>query len=348
MTRLLVGRALARVSLALLPALAWGSVGMTELPATAERGPIVVFYPSGAEEQRVFRTLPGGELAFKAAVDGGFVQGNGRLVIVSHGTGGAPWVHADLARALVGAGFVVALPEHQADNYKDASNTGPDSFATRPAEISQTIDTIGLDRRFAPALKLNRVGLYGMSAGGHTALTMAGGRWSRAAFKQHCEAHLAEDFQACVGLYLRLDGGIVDGFKKWLALAIIRYRFGDATPQTHGDPRVAAIVAAVPAAADFDMNSLVAPQMPLGLVTARQDRWLLPRFHGDRVLQVCKSCEWVADLPTGGHGALLSPLPPGLRGLIGDMLNDPPGFDRSELPAVDQKIAAFFTRHLLP
>jgi hypothetical protein len=96
------------------------------------------------------------------------------------------------------------------------------------------------------------------------------------------------------------------------------------------------------------MASLAKPRVPLGLVTAQQDRWLIPRLHSDRVLQVCTTCEHVADLPTAGHGALLSPLPPGLTGLLGDMLNDPPGFDRSQMPAVDQKITAFFVRHLVP
>jgi hypothetical protein len=62
---------------------------------------------------------------------------------------------------------------------------------------------------------------------------------------------------------------------------------------------------------------------------------------------VCKSCELVADLPTAGHGALLSPLPPGFTGLEAHLLNDPPGFDRSVLPEVDRKIVAFMNKHVL-
>jgi hypothetical protein len=97
------------------------------------------------------------------------------------------------------------------------------------------------------------------------------------------------------------------------------------------------------------MASLATPRVPLGLITARQDRWLVPRFHSDRVLAAClPRCELIADLPTGGHGALLSPLPPGLTGLIGDMLNDPPGFDRAVLPEVNRKTTVFFSAHLLP
>jgi hypothetical protein len=87
--------------------------------------------------------------------------------------------------------------------------------------------------------------------------------------------------------------------------------------------------------------------VPLALVTAPRDKWLIPRFHGERVLQACAACERLADIPNGGHGALLSPLPKGLTGLVGDLLNDPPGFNRDVLPGIDGKIAAYFRRHLL-
>ena len=213
--------------------------------------------------------------------------------------------------------------------------------------MSRAIDAVGRDPRFAQLLQLDRVGVYGMSAGGHTALTIAGGRWAPTGFRDHCEAQIAEDFQFCVGVITKLTGGVFDGFKQWVALRAIRWLFDDSTPRSHADPRVAAVVAAVPAAAHFDFTSLVTPRVPLGLVTAQQDRWLVPRFHSDRVLGVCKTCEHIADLADGGHGAYLAPSPPGLTGLLGDMLNDPPGFDRSVLPAVDRKISAFFAGHLL-
>ena len=322
---------------------ATANVGLSQIPATADDGPVTLYYPTTDPAQPTQR----GPFTLNVAAQGTPVRGNGRLVVISHGSGGAPWVHADLARSLVEGGFVVALPEHRGDNHNDDGHPGPDSWALRPAEVSRAIDAVGRDARLAPLLNLDKVGVYGMSAGGHTALSMAGGRWSRAGFKQHCEANLVQDFQFCVGLATRLTGGLFDGLKKWAALAIIRHRFDDTTPRLHDDPRVAAVVASVPAAADFDMASLVAPRVPLGLVTAQQDRWLVPRFHSDRVLQACKPCEPIADLPTAGHGALLSPLPPGFTGLVGDLLNDPPGFDRSTLPEVDRKITAFFSRHLL-
>ena len=333
------------LGLALLSGLVHAAMGLAEIPGTAGDGPVTVFYPSSGEARPMRR----GPFTLDVATEGMPVRGNGRLIVVSHGSGGAPWVHADLARSFVDAGFIVAMPEHKADNYKDSSNPGPGSWAMRPAEVSRAIDAVARDSRLAPLLALDKVGMYGMSAGGHTALSLAGGRWSPAAFTRHCEANLEDDFQSCVGLITRLTGSWLDGLRKWGALLVIRRRFADDTPQGHDDPRIAAVVAGVPTSADFDMASLATPRVPLGLITAREDRWLIPRHHSDRVLAAClPRCELIADLPTGGHGALLSPLPPGLTGLIGDMLNDPPGFDRAALlPEVNRKTTAFFSTHLL-
>jgi hypothetical protein len=158
---------------------------------------------------------------------------------------------------------------------------------------------------------------------------------------------LAEDFQSCVGLIARLTGGPLDGMKKSVARAVIRHRFGDVTMYTHVDPRIVAGVAGVPAAADFDLDSLRVPGFPLALITARQDKWLAPRFHSDALLAACTTCELLHDFEHGGHGALLSPHPPNLRGLLGDLLNDPGDFDRTETALADRKVGEFFRKHLL-
>jgi predicted dienelactone hydrolase len=335
-------RRLAALLAATLAAPAFAGTGLTTIPATELDGPVTVYYPTAAPD----RPMPRGDITLSLAPDAPPIPGNGRLVVISHGSGGSPWVHADLARTLVDAGFVVAMPEHRDDNYRHDGHPGPASWKLRPLEVSRAIDAIGRDPRFAPLLTLDRVGVYGMSAGGHTALSMAGGRWSPGNFVRHCEAHIAEDFNACVGLATRQTGGMFDGLKRTIALGVIRERFSDDTPQAYVDPRVAAVVAGVPFAADFDMASLAAPRVPLGLIEAERDTWLTPRFHVERVLAACAPCERIADLPTAGHGALLSPLPPGFTGLEGALLNDPPGFDRSVLPEVDRRITAFFVKHL--
>ncbi len=332
------------VAFAVAVTAAEANVGLIEIAGKDGEGSVTVYYPSN-DEAKIGRRGP---FTFEFAWQGVPAKGNGRLIVMSHGSGGSPWVHANLAQTLVADGFVVAMPEHRGDNYKDPGTPGPESWKRRPVEVSRAIDVVSRDARFGPLLALDKVGMYGMSAGGHTALTLAGGRWSPARFTQHCESHIAEDFQTCVSLATRLRGGFLDGAKTTIALWVIGSRFSDAAWQTHTDPRIAAIVAGVPLAADFDMASLAAPRVPLALVTARQDKWLIPRFHSDAVLAVCAGCERLADFATGGHGALLSPLPPGLSGLVGDLLNDPPGFDRAELPGVDRKISDFFRKLLLP
>ena len=341
--RVLAGAVL--VSLSSLAPLALAATGLTVLKAPEGTGPITVFYPTAAAPERVQR----GPFAVQAAVNGAPVRGNGRLIVMSHGSGGSPWPQADLAEVLVQAGFTVAMPEHAGDNFRQPDSPGPVSWKRRPKEVIQAIDAMAADARFAPLLDWHRVGVYGMSAGGLTALTLAGARWSPAQFARHCDAHIAEDFPTCVGLAAELTGGAMDAPKIAIARKVIDTAFaGDTAWQSASDPRIAAIVAAVPMAAAIDMPSLAAPRVPLGLVRAGRDAWLAPRWHIDAVREVCQPCVLVADLPEAGHGSVLSPTPPELPPRAARLLNDPPGFDRDALPGTYAAIARFFLQNLTP
>jgi predicted dienelactone hydrolase len=99
--------------------------------------------------------------------------------------------------------------------------------------VSRAIDRVAADARFQDALKVDGVGIFGISSGGHTALELAGGSRSPAGFMQHCHSstHLREDFPACVGLITSLKGNIFDGPKVWLAEHVIAHRFSDSTPR---------------------------------------------------------------------------------------------------------------------
>jgi len=313
---------------------------MTAAPASAQVGMGKVTLPGQSDDLPVTVFLPLSEQGLPKA-------GNGRLIVISHGSGAWYGVYTDLARALVDAGYVVAFPQHAGDRLNDDAHPGPDSWKRRPEEVSHAIDAVAADAHLARLLKLDRVGVYGMSAGGHTALTLAGGAWSPSLLKQHCDAHLAEDFQTCVGLVTSLNGNWLDGLKLWLARRIIDGRLTDTTRYTHVDPRIAAVAAAVPLAADFDLDTLAKPRVPLAILTAGRDVWLVPRFHADRVLAAClPRCEHLVDMPDAGHGAYLSPLPPNLDGLLGRLINDPVGFDRAQLTQVHRKLVDFFDHHL--
>jgi predicted dienelactone hydrolase len=339
-------RGLCWASLVLRATTALATTGLSEIPGQQpDQEPVVVFYPSEAKGpplQRWQFTLPVVEGAAPA-------RGNGRLVVISHGSPSNPWVNADLAIALTQAGFVVAVPWHLRDNSSDSRDSGPVSWKRRPLEVSAAVDTVLADARFAPLLAADRVGAYGMSAGGHTVLTLAGGRWSPSALRDHCLAHLEDDFVTCVGpTTARLTGGWLDEVKLAVARWVIGWKMDDPTWYGHTDVRIAAVVAGVPLAADFDPATLATPRVPLGLITARKDVWLVPRFHGEAAAKSCARCEWLADIAEGGHGALLSPQPR-REGRIAELVGDPPGFDRAtEVPAVIARVVDFFRRQLLP
>ncbi|WP_374665186.1 alpha/beta hydrolase family protein [Ramlibacter sp.] len=339
-------RLLAGLAVTIITTAACAGTGQTTLPGLQGDGPVTAFYPTAAPDQPTQR----GPFTVPLAPDAEPARGNGRLVIISHGSGGNPWVHTDLARTLVAEGFIVAFPQHRGDHTGDFSTPGPESWKLRPAEVSRAIDAVAADPRFAPLLKLDKVGAFGGSAGGHTMLSLAGGRWSPGQFRRHCEARISDDFSSCVGFITRLSGGWLDGLKKAIALGVIRQRFDDDTWQAHADARIAAVVSAVPFAADFDMASLAAPRIPLALVTAARDVNQIPAFHSSAVLAACRTCEHLADLPDASHGVMLSPMPPLPAGSIAEaLLADPPGFDRATVvPAVQGRVVAFMRRHLLP
>jgi predicted dienelactone hydrolase len=318
---------------------AQAGLGMVELPANAVSGPVTVFYPTQAATAPVSR----GPFQLEVALGGMPSPGSARLVVISHGSPGMPWTHVELAKSLVEAGFTVALPEHQGDNARDPSDPGPPAWRRRPVEVSRAIDRLAQEAPFASQLDVARVGMFGMSAGGHTALSLAGGRWSPSRLRDHCRAHIEEDFHACAGPSVALTGGVLDGVKKLVVRAVNDRKFDDDAWYGHVDPRIVAVVAGVPFAADFDPDSLRQPKVALALVEAHNDRWLAARFHSGPIAAACRTCERLTDVASGGHGALLGPLPPALSGLIAD----PPGFDRaSQVPRINQNITQFFRRAL--
>lgn len=319
------------------------SVGMVELPSNSSSGPVTVFYPTAAEPKVHHR----GTFRLEVAVNAPSASGNQRLIVISHGSPASPWVYFELTRTLVSAGFTVAFPEHFADNYKDDSEPGPASWKRRPIEVSRSIDRMHVEPQFGRALDFTRVGMYGMSAGGHTALSLAGGRWSPSRLRTHCQVNIADDFHACAGLSTSLTGGLLDKVKIAIVRSINDRKFDDETWYEHTDSRITAIVSGVPFATDFDPASLKKPRVSLALVTARLDRWLVPRFHSDAVLASCSSCVRLADLSTGGHGALLGPLPADMPEPAATLIGDPPEFNRrSEVPRLNEAIVSFFKQKL--
>lgn len=88
------------------------------------------------------------------------------LVVISHGSGGRPETHSQLACVLRGRGLAVEVPLHEGNNRLDnrLANT-TENFVRRPQCLREVIDRAGAER----------VVIVGHSLGGYTGLVLAGG-----------------------------------------------------------------------------------------------------------------------------------------------------------------------------
>ena len=321
--------------------------------------PVTLVYPTAQMAQPVAF----GPFELTVAPDAAPLPGVRRLVLLSHGTGGSTTADHDLAATLARAGFVVAQPLHPGDNYRDTSRAGPAAWATRPQDVTRVIDALAQHAQWQPLLALDKVGVHGMSAGGVTALSLAGGQWRVLDLVRHCAAQADADAGFCFnGLpdaaaraarkaqFERSQGVPEASFP-----ADLTALHGGRSPAAAGDelrpdPRVAAVTVAVPVAAIFSHASLARLRVPVGVVGARLDTMLMPAFHSARLLRECPSCTLLADLRGAAHMDLVSPWPASLasstaaRQTLGAL--PAPGFDARQRDAAFAGIAAFYQREL--
>ena len=139
-------------SISRLPAVFVVAFGLLCCAANAQVGwvqtkagdlPMTVVYPTDVKE--ALQKL--GPFDISVALDATPSNGNGRLVVLSHGTGCDALTLHGLASTLARASFVVLQPEHKGDNWQDQNDSGPVSWKGRPLEVSQAIDAIAKDPR---------------------------------------------------------------------------------------------------------------------------------------------------------------------------------------------------------
>src|ERR1700761_6197864 len=98
------------------------------------------------------------------------------LIVISHGGRGWFGGHHDTAAALADAGFVVVALNHPGDTMRDTSRTDSLSvLVERPADVKRVIDYMLEGWPDASRIDAQRIGLYGFSFGGYTALAVIGG-----------------------------------------------------------------------------------------------------------------------------------------------------------------------------
>ena len=324
--------------------------------------PITLVYPTAAAAQDVTYGAFTVQIASNAAPLPA-AAGKRFLIVLSHGTAGSALPEHTLAATLARTGFVVAQPEHRGDNWQDFSRAGPESWKTRPQDVSEAIDAVARDPVFAPLVDTQRVGVHGMSAGGVTGLALSGAQWRMLNLSQHCAQHLNEDIGFCLNglaghtwpqLIRRAQFTMARFLTQDNAPADLKTKHGgqqaEASQDPRPDPRVAAVSLNVPVGAIFTPDSLARITIPVGLTTAGNDGVLVPRFHSGHVLKHCKTCTTLSNQTQAGHFDFLSPWPASVAQTVAATqmrggLPNPAFTDEDRQKAFDQ-IALFFQQKL--
>jgi predicted dienelactone hydrolase len=228
--------------------------------------------------------------------------------------------------------------------------------------VTEVVDALAADAQWGRQLALDRVGVHGMSAGGVTGLTLAGGAWRTLNLIQHCQAHGQDDIGFC------LQGATTPEQRaaRQASFDSVRGVPAEYLPSTltawHGgaggapgsdprpDARIAAVTLMVPVAAIFSAESLARIAVPVGIVSAGRDQVLLPRLHSQHVLSHCKSCTLLMDLPGAGHFDVLWPWPDPIAKAVAAAQvrggSPEPGFDPAQRDEAYRRLARFMKENL--
>ncbi|MBP0617026.1 alpha/beta hydrolase family protein [Jiella mangrovi] len=188
---------------------AFQNVGVRQIAAPSkERGinlDVTVWYPAQAGGKPI--TL-GASPFFEgtdASRDAPISAGSFPIVLLSHGIGLAGYAEALswIATPLAKAGFVVAAPSHPGSGGPERSAAEAIKLWKRPQDLSNTLNAIGRNAVFKPHLQLNEVGVLGLSAGGSTALEIAGARIDPTRLAGYCDT---ERLNASLCQWLRQSG----------------------------------------------------------------------------------------------------------------------------------------------
>lgn len=151
------------------------NVGLKRITVADQVGaspiPSLVLYPTDEPEH----ANQFGPFALEVALDATFKAGRYPLVVVSHGNGGSPLVHRDLAKFLAQYGAIVSLPEHIGNSKSDNSLEGTkENLINRPRQLKLCIEQLQTSTEFGSSVC--RVVAVGHSIGGYTVLAASGAK----------------------------------------------------------------------------------------------------------------------------------------------------------------------------
>lgn len=281
-------------------------------PDTSGRNEIkcAIWYPTLATEAEFAE----GPWKFHVASSPASAGNQHPLVVTSHGTASSWREHHDTAEFLARRGFVVAALSHPGDSYdyEQKDFGGLASAVQRPRDVSRLLDELLESPRYAPMIDANRIGVFGFSIGGYTALVLAGGRPDF----QKIATHPSDDPPS-----IYFGGSEEDRLEE--AQSLLRATCPSA------DPRVRAILVMAPALGFlFDAAGLKNVRIPVRLYRAEHDQILHYPYDGETYHRMLPLAPEAVVVAGAGHYVFLAPPPAMLVTTLPDVFRDESNFDR--------------------
>ena len=282
----------------------------------------LVWYPT----ETAASTVRVGPFEFPAARDAPLANSREPfpVVLISHGRRAGPLSHRTLAAGLARRGFVVVSPAHLGD-MGEAIDGGPAGslFAARTRETVDALQTAFAEARFSGRLDERRMAMIGYSAGGATALALAGATLDLPGAARYCGTYGAGDPGSCTDM--PADG-------RAIAAAVT-------------ESRIRAIALLDPAAVLFDRPGLRKVEVPT--LVARPDDDALMRAGPNARAVIEGVAQAVEVVVPGNHFVFVDPCPPELAARAPLVCGDRPGVDRSRVQrALTDRIVQFLREAL--
>ncbi len=286
----------------------------------ADNIPVRFFYPTDAE----MKVEEFGPWEIMIAKSTAVSPGQHPVIFIAHGFGGNSWNHHLLARELAARGNVVAAPHFREDHKRNGSAA---LFHRRAREFRSTVEYVLKKSDIRTNIDPDRVGAFGYSLGGFTALQSAGARYDANLAIEHCQQP-ENDPKFC-------DIGEARSFHVEAVRDILR---------SH---KLQAVVLAAPLGVIFtDLKDVTAK---LWIIRAGADEELRFPYHAERIHQLIGKDHDYLVIDDLHHYAFLSPFPASIANEVGDPAVDPDGFNREVfLLPLNQDIADFFDEALSP
>ena len=267
----------------------------------------IAFYPS--REAEGLTKL--GSYEVEATEGAKIAMGRYPLLLLSHGNTGTPLALHDLATSLARKGFVVVAVLHPGDNYKDHSRLGTlSNLYGRPMQISAAISATLADPELSPYVHDDQVGVIGYSAGGETALILAGAQPDLDRLRRYCQER-PEDRDACT-----TKGELIADRD-------------DLEPAA--DPRIRALLLMAPLSLMFGRQTLADVHVPVLLYSGENDSLVFPDKNADALARKLPVEPEFKVIPGAGHFVFMAPCNDEQMAAMPGLCTDAQGVDREDI-----------------